>query len=465
MNEQIKQYFLAHRTEILADIASVVAINSVKGPAEEGKPFGKGPAAAVAQAEKIAHRMGFTTKNFDNYVLTINTDPDAKEAELGILCHLDVVPAGEGWSSDPFEMIEKDGKIYGRGVTDDKGPAISMLWCLKACKDLGIKLSKNCRLILGADEECGSSDLAYYFTKEDYPKYSVSPDAEFPVYNCEKGRFSTTIRAKYMNDDLPCLVSFHGGDTANAVPKKAFAVVEGISYKKLRTVADEYEVKTKAKFDIEEMGKQAKILCEGTAAHASTPDLGNNAVTALLAMVNALPLKGELAGYIEGLAANFPHGDFHGEAAGINMADEVSGPITFTLDILNIDQCEIQGIFDIRAPLCSNEENTSKVLEKSLNKYGLTLDSTEMEPPHYVDEKLPFIHTLLKSYEDYTGLKGECLSMGGGTYVHEIENGVAFGPCLPGYVANIHSADEEAVVDDLLTNAMIYTQVIKDMCE
>ena len=465
MQKKIRQYFLDHKDELLADIASVVAINSVKGEAKEGMPFGEGPAKAVAEAEKIAKRMGFATKNFENYVLTINSDADAKDAHLGILCHLDVVPAGEGWTSDPFTMVERDGKIYGRGVTDDKGPAISALWSLKAVNDLGVKLSKNCRIILGADEECGSSDLDYYFTKEDYPKYSVSPDADYPIYNCEKGRFSTTIRAKYENKELPALVEFHGGDTSNAVPMKAYAVVEGISLEEAEKFAEEFANKTNTKINVSEENGKVKFLCEGVSAHASTPHVGNNAVTALLSMVAALPLKGDLADYVKGLSATFPHGDFHGEAAGIKMEDKVSGPLTCSFDILNISEGEVAGVFDVRAPICSTEANTSEVMEKTLAQYGLKLDTTKMVAPHYVDENLPFIKTLLKSYEDYSGLKGECISMGGGTYVHDIENGVAFGPCLPGTVTNIHGADEVAIIDQILLNAEIYTQVIIDMCK
>ena len=58
----------------------------------------------------------------------------------------------------------KDGKIYGRGTADDKGPAIAALYAMRAVKELGIPVKKNVRLILGTDEECGSSDIRHYYS-------------------------------------------------------------------------------------------------------------------------------------------------------------------------------------------------------------------------------------------------------------------------------------------------------------
>ena len=465
MKEEIRQYFLEHREDILKDIASLVEINSVRDEAKEGMPFGEGPAKAVAEAKRIAERMGFATKNFDNYALTINSDPSCQDAHLGILCHLDVVPEGTGWTREPFKMTVEGDNIYGRGVSDDKGPAVTALWALKACNDLGVKLSKNVRIILGSDEECGSSDLDYYFKKEAQPDFCFSPDADFPIYNCEKGRFSTTIRGKYENKELPALVSFEGGHTSNIVAQHAEALVEGISLSDAKDAAKKWGEATKTEIEANEDNGKVKFICNGLSAHASTPRHGINAVTALLQLLADLNLKGDLGKYIEGLSKLFPHGDFLGEAIGIKREDEISGPLTCSFNILNIADGNLAGIFDIRSPICSNEENTSLVMEKNLAKYSLTLDSTKMVEPHYVDENLPFIKILSKSYEDFTGKKGECRSMGGGTYVHHIENGVAFGPTMPGTETNIHGPDEVASVNELLLGAMIYTEVIIDMCK
>ena len=465
MQKRIKEYFENHRNEILDDIASLIEINSVRGDAKEGMPFGEGPAKAVAKADEIAKRMGFITKNFENYVLTVNHSEE--DAHLGILCHLDVVAEGTGWSKQPFKMVEEDGKIYGRGTSDDKGPAVAALWALKACDDLGIKLNKNVRIILGADEECGSSDLRYYFKKEAAPAFCISPDAEYPVFNCEKGGYKTNFRADFKNDGgMPKLLTFNGGHTANIVAQHAEAVVEGMDLAAAEKLCKEFSEKTSAKITAEVKDGKIKFVCEGTSSHASIPQHGNNAITALIFLLsNANLADSALTTYVKGMNQVFPHGDYMGRSAGIEQCDEVSGILTCSFDILTIKDGHVVGTFDIRSPICANEENTSKILAEKLGRFNLKVDTTDMLKPHYVSEELPFIQTLIKSYEDFTGLKGGCCSMGGGTYVHNIENGVAFGPTFPGTETNIHGADEFAVVDELLKTGMIYTQVIADMCK
>lgn len=156
--EKISRYIDAHRKEMLEDIGALCRINSVKGSYRIGKPYGEGCSEALRTALHIAECYGFSINNYDNYVGTV--DMNDKEAQLDILAHLDVVPAGDGWTvTEPFEPVVKDGKIYGRGTADDKGPAIAALYAMRAVNELGIPLKKNVRLILGTDEECGSSDI------------------------------------------------------------------------------------------------------------------------------------------------------------------------------------------------------------------------------------------------------------------------------------------------------------------
>ncbi|MEG1971652.1 MAG: Sapep family Mn(2+)-dependent dipeptidase [Oscillospiraceae bacterium] len=465
MKEKIIKYFEDHRDEMLKDIGELISVNSVKGEALEGKPFGEGPAAAVAAAEKICKRLGFKTTNFENYVLTVNHMDSP--AHLGILCHLDVVAEGTGWTKEPFKMVEENGKIYGRGVSDDKGPAIVALYALKAIDDLKIPVTKNTRIILGADEECGSSDLKYYFKKEAPPTYCISPDAEYPVFNVEKGGYKTDLRASYdVNGALPRLNYLKGGHTANIVAQHASALVEGFKLPLVNDFCKKYSEITGADISAVEKGHEIVIECEGKSSHASMPQDGNNALTAILAMLSAMPFaESELKGYIDGLTEIFPHGDFLGKAAGIAARDDIAGELTCSFDILNICDGKVDGVFDIRSPICCNESNTSNVLAAKLLSAGLKVDDTTMNPPHHVSADLPFIKTLLSAYENYTGLKGGCCSMGGGTYVHHIENGVAFGPTFQGTETNLHGADEFAVIDELIKTAEIYTEVIAEMCK
>ena len=143
--EKIEAYIDAHRQEMLEDICTLCRINSEKMAYKTGKPFGEGTFQALSKALAMAERYGFHIKNHDNYVGTIDLNNGARN--LDILAHLDVVPAGEGWTvTEPFTPVEKDGKLYGRGTADDKGPAVAALYAMRAVKDLEIPLTKNCRL-------------------------------------------------------------------------------------------------------------------------------------------------------------------------------------------------------------------------------------------------------------------------------------------------------------------------------
>ena len=154
--DKINAYFddPARRQQLVECISRLVRIRSVREEAQPGMPFGPGPAAALAEALKLAGELGFATKNYDNYVGAV--DFNDQETQLHILCHLDVVGEGTGWTvTEPYEPIEVDGMLYGRGTDDDKGPAVAALLAMQAVRDLGVPLKKNVRLLLGTDEESG----------------------------------------------------------------------------------------------------------------------------------------------------------------------------------------------------------------------------------------------------------------------------------------------------------------------
>lgn len=461
---RITAYFAAHKQALLDDICRVVRIRSDKGEAEPGKPFGAGPAAALAEVLRLAESMGFATKNYDNYVGTV--DLNDKERGLDILAHLDVVPAGDDWTvTQPFEPVEQNGKLYGRGTADDKGPAVVALYALKAVKDLGAPLKQNVRLIVGTDEECGSSDIAYYYGKEPEAPMTFSPDAEFPVINVEKGRVEGSLSASLVpSGALPRVKWADAGVKANVVHHTARALVEGLDADALAPYLKQAAERTGAKFTAALAENGAEITVKGEAAHASTPEQGNNALTALLTLLAALPLaESDGAARLRALAKLFPHGDTVGKALGVAMSDEVSGPLTISLNLLHVDGTSVSGVFDCRAPICATEENLQNVLSARTAEAGFKLEQ-QSTPAHHVPGDTPFVRTLLKCYEQYTGRKGECQSTGGGTYVHALKNGVAFGCSLPETDNRMHGADEFAVVDELLLAGQIFTQAILDLC-
>ena len=463
--EQLEQYIDAHKEEMLADIIELCKIDSAKGPYVEGKPFGEGPFKALAKGLEIGEKHGFAITNYDNYVGTI--DLNDKEKQLDILAHLDIVPGGEGWTvTTPFEPVIKDGKIYGRGTSDDKGPAMTALYAMKAIKELGIPVKKNVRLILGTDEECGSSDIRYYYKKEKEAPMSFSPDAEFPVINLEKGSIHGEFNAEFEKcEALPKMVAFKSGVKSNVVPPKAYALFEGLDGSETEAFAKQFEAELGVTFDVTSENGYLKLEAIGESAHASTPEKGTNALTALMALIEKMDLAdcGQMK-LVKALNKMMPHGDNHGAGLGVNHEDEISGKLTLAFTMLDVTETGLKGDFDSRCPICANKENTFDVIKKQMIDSGLNFTTEKMNPSHYVDGNSPFVQTLLKCYEQYTGRKGECIAIGGGTYVHHLENGVAFGPSMPETETGIHGPDEFAVIDELVTATKIFAQVIVDLC-
>ena len=216
-------------------------------------------------------------------------------------------------------------------------------------------------------------------------------------------------------------------------------------------------------FSVEE--EIAVITAVGAGAHASMPEDGNNALTGLLVFLTNLPLaECDQVKMLRSLLELMPHGDVTGKAMGIAMNDDISGELTLAFSLLNVTDSQLDGTFDSRCPLCATEENVLEVVRKRMAEKGITLHNQEMKPPHHVPGDSLFVQTLLKAYETYTGRKGECIAMGGGTYVHSLKNGVAFGAAMPETDNRMHGADEFAVIDELLTSAKIFAQVIVDLC-
>ena len=463
--KEIEEFVEAHRQEMLEDICTLCRINSEKMPYKEGMPYGEGAFTALAEALSMAENYGFSITNYDNYVGTV--DLNEKESQLDILAHLDVVPAGEGWKeTEPFEPVVKGDKLFGRGTADDKGPAVAALYAMRAVKELGIPLKKNARLILGTDEECGSSDIAHYYAIEKEAPMTFSPDGSYPVVNTEKGGLNGHFTASFApSDALPKLVSVEAGIKVNVVPGKARATVQGIDVEVMEKASEEVSGETGIRFEFDVEEDAATITAIGAGAHASKPEEGNNALTGLLVLIQRLPFAPcEQISAIGRLLELIPHGDTSGKALGIAMSDELSGDLTLAFSLLTISDRELDGTFDSRCPVCATKENVLEVAKAKMAEKGFTLLNDSMKPPHHVDGDSEFIRTLLRTYEEYTGRTGECIAIGGGTYVHELKNGVAFGAAMPETDNRMHGADEFAVIEELIVSAKMFAQVIVDLC-
>lgn len=434
-------------------LKELVAIPSIMNKAEINMPYGENSAKVLDVFLKKAENLGFKTRNIDNYAGTI--DIGEGKPELGILCHLDVVDAGKGWNYPPFELTKANGKLYGRGTTDDKGPAVSVLYGLKAAEETEL-IKKPVRFIVGCNEENGSDDLEYYCKMEDLPEKLYTPDGQYPVINIEKGMIRGKFRKKFSEfQSEKSILKIYGGNTVNAVSSEAFAEISNCT---------EDEINIENGFSYEILKSSIKIISKGVSAHASTPDNGKNALTALIELLSHMNFNCEASDALKSLSQIFPHGETNGEHAGVKCSDSKSGSLTLVLSVLELDNNNIEGIFDIRFPVNFKSEEINKKIQITLESHGFEYQCILASEPHYVDEKSEFVQTLLKVYESLTGKKGNCIAIGGGTYVHNTADGVAFGAEMPGKEYNIHCADEYTVPEEMILNAEMTANAVIEIC-
>lgn len=447
------EYLKSERNNMISNLDRIVSINSVGDIEAENAPFGVGPKNVLCEIKKIAEEMGLYAEIKYDRVAIIDLY-DKGFPVVGILAHADVVPAGNGWDYEPFKVTIEGDNIYGRGVIDNKGPIISVLYAMKYIKE-NLKLNNNFRLIVGSDEERGSADLEYYKKKEKLPKYVFTPDANYPLINIEKGRATGTFTKKFVNKGKKQVVKAYGGTVINAVPDRAFAEIKGLNVCELENIAKKINYNVEYKF--EEKNDAILVTTFGNSAHASLPEGGENAITALC----------EFLSYIDdnfkGVMRGCPHGDVYGKALGIDAFDDISGKLTFSFDLMKYENDVFEGSFDIRFPVCVSGDDIEDKLHNSFSFYGFGVENFESVEPHHTDKNSLLVKSLLETYEKVTGEKAEAMAVGGGTYAHNIEGAVAFGPEIPGIDNKIHGANEFIGIEHFMLNTQMMYEAILDL--
>ena len=465
--EKLDKIVESYRDELIANIQKWVSVPSVQGaPAGENAPFGAEARRMLDMALADAKAFGFEVRDIDGYAGDISYG--AGPETMGMLCHLDVVPAGDGWTHDPWGGEIENGRLYARGATDDKGPALCALYALRAVKEAGIPLRDGVRLILGCDEETGMSDMRYYASKLEMPNYGFSPDAEFPVINIEKGGMNVLLSKVTGGEDgadIP-VYSLYAGERPNVVPSEARAVI-GLGGRRLQDLADRLADIEAAHEDFhlacdELSDNRAEIIATGVNAHGAMPHLGVNAAGMLLIALKELNAGGGSREAIAMLADALGM-ETTGEKLGIACADELSGALTCNLGILRYDGNEISAHLDCRYPLCGDEATMLGHAVKAVAPAGMSVKLIGSHAPLHVPADHKVVKGLLKVYHEVTGLEAYTIAIGGGTYSRMMPNTVAFGVCFPGDMDVCHIADEYIDLTNLMLGVKIFAHAIVEL--
>ena len=448
--DKIEQLLLQYREEMMETVQKWVSIPSVKGEEAPGAPFGEEARKALDTAMADCEKFGLKTQIFDGYAGHADLGDGNTRDALAILAHLDVVPVGDGWTKKPFGGERIDGKIYGRGTSDDKGPAVAALYAMRAVKEAGVPLRRKVRLILGCDEECGSSDMAYYKKVTEMPRSGFSPDADYPVINIEKGGSHVRFTGELSKEGLQVL-SMQVGERSNVIPGFASALVEGDE--ELAKKAE--EAGAKLGFPVKTTLGNGAVIIEttGLTGHAAFPSHGKNAIGQMLLIFKELGAQGALLELADSVGMTY-----NGENLGIAMRDDISGELTGSLDIIKIENGKLEAIMDVRYPVLFHPGRMYELLAQRLQY--LKAEDAGTRPPHFVSDRTELVQELLEAYHEVTGGEKRTIAIGGGTYAQSMEEGVAFGALFPGETEMAHQADEYITEESVFQNARIFARAI-----
>ena len=460
MEQKIDELVKSYREDMIQSLEELVSIPSVINleNAREGAPFGMEIRSALDGLLKLAGELGFETRDYDGYAAAVDFGTEGKE--VGILSHIDVVPPGNGWSKNPFVPEIVNGKMYGRGTIDDKGPLVASLYAMKAVKESGLPIRNHVRHIIGCDEETGHRCIKYYLTKEKGPDLGFSPDGMFSVIHAEKGilRFQIQTNRKLPDTKELCVIRIAGGTVVNAVPNIAEVWLGGPG-EQLEEVQKEFQVKA-AEGSAKMEGDVLHLTFPGVSAHAMQPWLGENAILSMIRFLKEVPFGDrKTREYFQNLDTLFGDG-WEGRNLGVACQDQLSGKLSMNLGILNVEGEKTELKVDVRCPVHIDLDTVWKTICLTCEKYGFRPEYWQKRPPLYVPKDARLVQILLDVYEDVTGKREEAITIGGGTYCRDVENFVSFGPVFPGEPELAHEADEFIDLDELMECARLYAQAL-----
>lgn len=453
------------KDSLVQSVQDILKFKSVEAPADGKMPFGKEVHDCLIHTLELATKLGFKTKNVDNYAGHAEIG-EGKEI-VGILVHLDVVPEGDDWDYDPYGGEIVDGKIYGRGTLDDKGPTIATLYAMKAIIDSGVKLNKRVRLIFGTNEETGWAGIHYYLKKEDTPNVAFTPDSSFPACHGEKGIITFSATKKFNNcldDGGVKLISIKGGSAANMVADHAEAkIVETFPIDDMLAA---YMKDKGGNLSLTRADGITTIISKGISAHGSTPEKGVNAIAHILNFINVLDIQlGDSSTFIRFIDRTIEL-ELNGNKAGIGFKDKDSGLLTLNLGTIDLNEEGVDLVINVRYPITTPYKSVVNGLKGIFSEIGLKYLEHDHAKPIYFPKDHELIVKLMDVYREHTGdMDSEPTTTGGGTYARAMPNAVAFGGVFPGDPELAHQKNEFITIDNLIKTSKIYASAIYELAK
>ncbi|WP_042167544.1 Sapep family Mn(2+)-dependent dipeptidase [Paenibacillus gorillae] len=461
LETRIDEWIEAHREQLLADIGRLVAIPSVAEESAEPKVYGEACAEALETMLALGEQYGFRTFNADYRCGVIEAGQGTGKS-VGIWGHVDVVPAGEHWIYPPFESTRKGDFLIGRGVQDNKGPTVAVLYALRCIKELQIPLLYTVKQIVGCSEEAGMQDALYFVEHHEVPDFNIVADSGFPVCYGEKGIIEAELASAAWKSESSAVVDFRAGSASNIVPGDAEITLRWneMLAGKLSQLPESIVTERTTVNGMEVV----KLAATGISGHAAFPSGSVNAIAVLLdAVIAAGLLDGTDESLFRFILSICATND--GSALGITCADELSGELTCVGAVGRLEAGEVRLAINIRYPITADAQNLLASLRQSAEAGAFKLASVHINEANRGNKEAIEVRLLNDTFNRVMGTQEEPFVMGGGTYARKIPNAVAFGPGLPSAIGvlgmpaghgQIHGPDEAQSIPNLLTALKIY---------
>ena len=407
-------------------------------------PFGEGVHKALEYIASLAEKDGFNVDRCDGYCTEISY---GEGPLIAIYAHCDVVPVSGKWKFPPFSATIEDDIMYGRGTSDDKGPAIASYYALKLLRDNNLINGYKVTLVIGGNEECGSRCLEHYFHSlhKPYPSYGFTPDGDFPLIYGEKAIATYKVD---LNVDIKEISSLNGGVVINSVIDECHAK---FNVKLDENKIKEYCLKNNLKYEYHD----DELVFYGKSSHGSLPQEGINAGLHMIKFIGLMFNYDQLVktgdGYMDG----------SGKKLGVYYESKLLHSTTYNVGLISYNNGVLEYSVNFRYPENVNAEEVCK-----------KLDTLSLGKVHYlgtgdyllVDPESQMIKTLMNCYQEYThDYKSQPMAIGGGTYAKESKNTIAFGSHFPGREDHIHEANEKIHLEDLRKSISIYASAIDEL--
>lgn len=456
----IKDFVNKNKSDMINNLIELVNIPTLRGEPAIDAPFGVDVNRGLHYVLDLAQTLGIDVKNYDGYAGEINLGTG--DYIIGILCHVDVVPVGDGWNTDPFDAQIIDNKIYGRGSMDDKSPIISCLYALSYLKENNLVPDDiTYRMIIGTNEEEDWLCIKHYTEVVDrLPDISIVPDANFPAIFCEKGclDFNLYYKVPTISNDKMKINLLEGGIARNIVTEKAQCVIETFTDENDQVLSS---LNTLDGVSSTQNGNLWTIKTLGKSCHAMSPEKGKNATAILMDALGKLGEAFPIKDFVE-IYNNHIGFTYNGEHFNCAFEDQVSGKLTFNVGQILLADNLISLISNIRYPASCDKEKVFEAVQSQAKALNFEYEQTDHMDSICIDPNSELITKLMSAYVKETGdTINKPFSIGGATYARTIPNAVAFGPLFPWEEELAHEDNEFQDIESFEKMTYIYADALE----